>query len=1171
MELSSLKISFKKADSFSMKTGVNEITLENVDDGCIELKFEKGQIILKENITPEKENLIISDSSLLQISEESDLYSEINTISKEKVSDLYNEVKNITNEKTIEDKEKFLTEISIDKNLIFTTIMFIGIDNNCSMKCFNSLKKIVKEVCEKKSGELFEIESEKIIGIAFGNKTFVYDHSIKAILCAVEIKSKISHDETLPISIKEHLKPDSLKIGIDSGKIKAFEDKPCMSMGSHGKVAYEIMKGSKSGSIFISRKTFINSRGIFKYKKSNKISLEGKKHELQLYKIENIKKHPYLIEPITIGNIEIPYIGNEKELSLLKQIWEKTFKSKQTQLVTISGIANSGKTSIKNEFLKYIVSKNIEVNIYSNNSSYKDNNLIPMYPFKQIFLHKILKMNSEETVSNTDNGLFNEVNKAQIHTIREYLKSLLEGKLQNVEEAIDLTFNLIGIGIKNTEHIEKVKSQTENMEIRAFFIFKTILEYITKKPSSDLINNLTRYSKPETKFEPILLIIDDLQWIDEQSLRFIEYLSTSVKKRSLFILCLTRPIYFNTHKDWGKFRDNYINIKLNYLTNSQSLDLIQKILYKIDDLPADLVHNIAKISNGNPAHIIELINFLIDQKLILVNENEDIWYLDVKGIKNHSLPTSLDYTVLVRFDMLEDRVKHVLSLAAVIGHQITIPFLEKVFTFKIDSIITLLQKRHFIFHNFKLNQQTNEFHFTFHYVKNSIYRAIKKSRKLNLHKMVYNELAEKINNTSNPELELIINSAIHLLNLEEGEKASLLLMKAAGTLLEVGSKFSALEIYNKIVSSVNLYKLPNIAMELYLNRGSIYLEQEDYPNAAKDFDALISISERSKNLAVGCRAMNLLSITFEKMNDLDRAYEFARSSLSLAERIGSIEQKAMANICLGNIFEKRGQLNQAEEYFNRTEVLMTTIDDKKGLSELLLSLGRINYKKKEYDKAIDLYMKAININKEQGNNLIVCTILIYCAETYEAKKLHDEALKLYKEALKLSESTGDIINNVLSFEKCASLLLKMGQIDEALTYYLEAIEIRKELNDKKSMAKIYFEMGNIYREKEKLRKATEYFDKAIDIYNELNDKLGMAKSLKNIADIYKKKDNIRSALRCYKKSIEIMEQMQYNEGLLSAYKEIGDIYRKIGDNVKAIDYRAKISLISKNINIKEKR
>lgn len=1156
MKLNNLKISFKKADSFKMKTGVNEITLENVDEGNIELLFDEKKIYLKENLhvdgdryeerqqiqTTDDDNqtkeILSKTDGENEPSLDNDLTSTADDTQDIMESDAKNQpeqtktdfedkhIKNTKQTKPTTEKKKTNTYY----NNLFGTILFIGFE-----KAFikdENLKEFIdkiKNICLENGGNAIELLKDKdIVTICsvFGNN-YDFTHAIKAIQTALRIKNFVGIKFADNDKKSQH---NPIKTGIDTGKLASLSPTEKLSPGSHNSTAFQLMKMSRHGETLISNKTSIFTKGIFDITKKIPNQKNDMQYKGDVFVVNGRKSHPYLIRPSLLGDTEIPFIGSNNNFLVLKDIWEKVYKNKQSHLITISGIANSGKTRIVEEFLKNVESKNIDINLYHNLGSYQDDKTIPMKVFKNIFFRTIFH---NETIKNKN--------------IKQYIKSILQGKIQKLDESIDIVLSFLGIGEPETEtqksHIEDAK----NLEIRAFYLLKTILESIAEDV-------------------PIIIIIDDLQWVDEQSLRFIEYLNASIKNKTFLIICITRPIFFNTHQDWGKYKSNYNYIELTHLTSSERLDFTQKLLHKIDDVPADLVHKIANTSNGNPSHIIEIVNLLIEQNLIMINENEDIWYPDIKGIKNYPFPSSLDYTVLVRYENLSSNEKEFLTIASSIGTQFDYYFLNNIFNFNIDTVLIKLINKSFI--HFQVDntldiKSNTILQFTSHYIRDSIYRTITKKNRVDAHVKIYKHLTEELEKTNKNNLDLLIKTATQLLHIGGRDKAVHLLIQSADMSMKVGSRLSALNIYNKISSVVNLHKHSDIATELYTNRGNILLEIGNYLESARNFDALINISDKNGDDISKCYAMTMLSVTFEKLNDLDRSYEYARTALSLAERIENPKLKSIANMCLGKIFEKRGQLDYAEEYFNRTEVLMRTIDDKKGISDLLQALGRINYTKENYKKAISLYQKAIDINERLENNSLVCSLIMSCAEVNETINHLDEALGMYKKALKLSEAIGDRIQNAQAFEKCASLLVEKGQDDEALTYYFASVEIKIELNDKKSLARIYSEMGKIYKKSGKLRKSTEYFDKSLDIHNELDNKKGMAENLKYIADIYKKKENYRSAIKCYEKSIEIMEQIQYNKGLEAIYKELGDIYRQTGDNVKAVEYRAKITQLNK--------
>src|SRR5947209_8325165 len=57
--------------------------------------------------------------------------------------------------------------------------------------------------------------------------------------------------------------------------------------------------------------------------------------------------------------------------------------------------------------------------------------------------------------------------------------------------------------------------------------------------------------------QPLILVIDDLQWADEALLDLLEYLTDRITNEPVLFLCPARPDFYEHRRDWGGGRRNF--------------------------------------------------------------------------------------------------------------------------------------------------------------------------------------------------------------------------------------------------------------------------------------------------------------------------------------------------------------------------------------------------------------------------------------------------------------------------------------------------------------------------------------------------------------------------------------------------------------------------------------
>ena len=122
--------------------------------------------------------------------------------------------------------------------------------------------------------------------------------------------------------------------------------------------------------------------------------------------------------------------------------------------------------------------------------------------------------------------------------------------------------------------------------------------------------------------QPLIIIVDDLQWADEALLDLLEYLTDRITSVPILFLCPARPDFFERRRDWGGGRRNFTTIELESLSSEESSDLVDALL-NTRDLPELLRNTILSRAEGNPFFVEEIIRMFIDQGILTCEDDHE--------------------------------------------------------------------------------------------------------------------------------------------------------------------------------------------------------------------------------------------------------------------------------------------------------------------------------------------------------------------------------------------------------------------------------------------------------------------------------------------------------------------------------------------------------------------
>jgi predicted ATPase len=174
----------------------------------------------------------------------------------------------------------------------------------------------------------------------------------------------------------------------------------------------------------------------------------------------------------------------------------------------------------------------------------------------------------------------------------------------------------------------------------------------------------------ESQNGPVILVIEDLHWIDKSSEEFLDYLIGWLAGAKILLLLLYRPEY--THP-WGS-KSYYNRIGLDQLTAKSSTELIQAILQEGEPVP-ELRELILNRAAGNPLYMEEFTHTLLENGAIQCKGQKCVLIKDASEIQ---VPDTIQGIIAARMDRLEDDLKRTMQVASVIGRDFAFRILETI-------------------------------------------------------------------------------------------------------------------------------------------------------------------------------------------------------------------------------------------------------------------------------------------------------------------------------------------------------------------------------------------------------------------------------------------------------------------------------------------------------------
>jgi predicted ATPase len=174
----------------------------------------------------------------------------------------------------------------------------------------------------------------------------------------------------------------------------------------------------------------------------------------------------------------------------------------------------------------------------------------------------------------------------------------------------------------------------------------------------------------ESQEKTVVIILEDVHWIDQSSEEFFNYLSSSVAQNRILILALHRPAY---QCPWAA-GSSYLRIPVESLSSGESEEMLHGIL-GVREVAREVKDIVQGKAEGNPMFTEELIMDLIESGHI--RSEGDMCRLVEKEAETR-IPANVQDIIMARIDRLEEPMKQILQLASVIGREFAYAILEKI-------------------------------------------------------------------------------------------------------------------------------------------------------------------------------------------------------------------------------------------------------------------------------------------------------------------------------------------------------------------------------------------------------------------------------------------------------------------------------------------------------------
>jgi class 3 adenylate cyclase/predicted ATPase len=517
-------------------------------------------------------------------------------------------------------------------------------------KILDPIIERMMEAVYRYDGTVSNLMGDGIMAL-FGAPLGYEDHAVRACYAALRMQESVKQyaegvrrKEGIPIQIRVGLNSGEVMVGSIGNDLKM--DYTAVGQTTH--LAARMEQMATPGSIMMSADTLRLAEGYVQIKSLGPVNVKGMKELIDVFEITGASGVRTRLQAAAAHGLT-RFVGRDTEVEQLRKVLEQA-QAGRGQVAAVLGEPGVGKSRLFYEFIHSYRTQRWLI-LESGSVSYgKATGYLPVIDLLKAYF------------------------KIQDRDDHREIREKITGKLITLDEALKAAlpaiFALLDISVDDQQWQSLDPAQRRQRTLDA----------------------IKRLLLRESQMQPLLLVFEDLHWIDSETQAVLDSLVESLPSARVLLLVNYRPEY---QHPWGG-KTYYTQRRIDPLQAESAEELLEALLGSSPALQA-LKQLLIERTEGNPFFLEESVRSLMETKAL---EGEAGAYSLVKPVESIQVPDRVQALLTARIDRLEPDEKRVLQTAAVIGKDVLFPLLHGILDETEERLrleLTHLQEAEFLY------------------------------------------------------------------------------------------------------------------------------------------------------------------------------------------------------------------------------------------------------------------------------------------------------------------------------------------------------------------------------------------------------------------------------------------------------------------------------------------
>ena len=984
-------------------------------------------------------------------------------------------------------------------------------------KLLDPVLERMMDAVHRYEGTVNQVMGDGIMAL-FGAPLACEDHAVRACYAALRMQETVKRYadgvrrvEGIPIQIR---------VGLNSGEVVVRSIGSDLHMdytavGQTTHVAARMEQMALPGSILLSADTLALAEGYVEVKPLGPLPVKGLEAPLEVYELTRAATVRSRFHAAAARGLT-RFVGRESQLDQLRQALERA-QAAHGQVVAVVGEPGVGKSRLYWEFTHSHRAQGWLVLESASVSYGKASNYLPLLELLRTYF----------AIESADDP----------RKIREKVTGKLLSLDRQLEPCIAPILWLLDVPVEDESWARLDPPQRRQR----------------------ILDAVKRLVLRESQVQPLIVLFEDLHWIDAETQALLDSLVESLPTARLLLLVNYRPEY--TH-GWGS-KTYYRQLQIDPLP-PESAEALLDALLGTDPALAPLKRLVIERTEGNPFFLEESVRALVETGVL---GGERGAYRLTRVVQNFQVPATAQAMVAARIDRLGPEDKRLLQAAAVIGTDVPLALLQAVAEEPEDRLrrgLAQLQATEFLYET-RLFPEI-EYSFKHALTHEVAYGSLLAERRRALHARIVGAIEALYPDRLAEHVERL---AHHALRGELREKAVAYLRQAAlkaaarSALQDARAWFEqALGVLEALPESqATLEQGFEIRLKLY----SVLYQVDELRGARERLREAQTLAERlNDDRRRGRVGAFLASIDFI-LGDLEGALASGTHAAAIAERLGDLELRILTTSVVGGLHYQRAEFEQAVELangnlaalpadwvykvFGFAAAVTASVSDRCSLVRSLAQLGRFAEAEEPAAEAIGLAEPTRHAYTVGWAHYSVGTLHLLKGDWAKARSLLEHGLAVFR--------AGNVAIPRATISCSAWVLAQLGETSEAMDRLREGEQVAERFaasGHAGYAAWGYHAMGRAYWLLGRLDEARAWGERAVEA-DPAHPGFG-AHAMHLLGDIatHPDRSDAESGMVHYREALALAEPRGMRPLVAHCHLGLGKLHRRAGERAKSEEH-----------------